>query len=416
MPPCSGHHRRCAPAAGSRSGPSSGQPAAAARLLRTAVACRLSRGRALASREARGTLRGSWGAAPWAGHRAAQSPAPSGAVPLTRRRPHPQSLEKYVLSFRSRSMNRCSSPRRQTWPSAELPAAHCPARPAEPLVSAAGRWAPPAGSAARANCAGRRPRKPRGAPVPRPPLQPAPLARRRDEPSGSRRRRAGAGHCCQADAARCPAVPGGRARAAAPPPEPRALCLGGFVATSFLHQLGKTEQLPPRRAETSSRRRGSARSREASRALDAPREARGRAGGRRVRAVPGRRARLPAGLWAPPAGAASAPGPRAATQAKDALSRRPQADHQTPPSASTALAVTEPPAGRGQTGQTDGDRSPARGRSSRDGQKRPRPGGGRHPAIEGAGSGVARRRGAGARVAEGERPTGTGCSLRSPAM
>lgn len=277
------------------------------------------------------------------GRGAAQSPAPSSA-PLTRRRPHPQSLEKYVLSFRSRSMNRCSSPRRQTWPSAEPPAAHCPARPAEPLVSAAGRWAPPAGSAARADCAPRRPRKPRGAPVPRPPLQPAPLARRRDEPSGSRRRRVGAGHCCQADAARCPAVPGGRARAAAPPPEPRALCLGGFVATSFLHQLGKTEQLPPRRAETSSRRRGSARSREASRALDAPREARGRAGGRRVRAVPGCGH---AGRRPPPAGAASAPGPRAGTQAKDALSRRPQADHQTPPSGSTALAVTGPPA-RGQ--------------------------------------------------------------------
>lgn len=124
------------------------------------------------------------------GRGAAQSPAPSSA-PLTRRRPHPQSLEKYVLSFRSRSMNRCSSPRRQTWPSAEPPAAHCPARPAEPLVSAAGRWAPPAGSAARADCTPRRPRKPRGAPVPRPPLQPAPLARRRDEPSGSRRRRVG---------------------------------------------------------------------------------------------------------------------------------------------------------------------------------------------------------------------------------
>lgn len=245
-----------------------------------------------------------------------------------------------MLSFRSRSMNRCSSPRRQTWPSAEPPAAHCPARPAEPLVSAAGRWAPPAGSAARADCAPRRPRKPRGAPVPRPPLQPAPLARRRDEPSGSRRRRVGP----VTAARRTPPAARGEGEGRGASSGTTCSVSRGFVATSFLHQLGKMEQLPPRRAETSSRRRGSARSREASRALDAPREARGRAGGRRVRAVPGcgHARRRP-----PPAGAPSAPGPRAGTQAKDTLSRRPQADHQTPPSGSTALAVTGPPA-RGQ--------------------------------------------------------------------
>lgn len=73
--------RRCAPAAGSRSGPSSGQPAASARLLGTAAACRLSRGRALASRGAQGTPRGSCGAALWAGRSAEPRPLQRPAYP-----------------------------------------------------------------------------------------------------------------------------------------------------------------------------------------------------------------------------------------------------------------------------------------------------------------------------------------------
>lgn len=74
-----------------------------------------------------------------------------------------------------------------------------------------------------------------------PPLQPAPLARRRDEPSGSRRRRVGAGHCCQADAARCPG--GGRG--------PRrllrnhVLCVSGFCGHKFPSPAGKDGAVTP---------------------------------------------------------------------------------------------------------------------------------------------------------------------------